>query len=406
MAVNIKVPDVVESIKGIRLAAASAAIYDHPRPDLALLEIAEGSSVSAVFTQNKFCAAPVCIARQHLQRLPPRYFIVNAGNANAGTGKQGLRDAVNTCERLAAVTNCKTEQILPFSTGVIGKRLPVKNIENRLDDLVGQLSADNWFDTARAIMTTDTLPKLASTIICLDNTEVRITGIAKGSGMIRPNMATMLAFAATDADICQKTLDGLLRRAVDKSFNRITVDGDTSTNDACVLVATGQAGNAQINTDSSVECEKFERAATELFSNLAQTIVRDGEGASKFIEIEVYDGATTRDCLEVAYSIAQSPLVKTAFTASDPNWGRILAAVGNAHDMDMDINDISIFLDDLCIFDRGQLASNYRESASKEIMLKDEIKISIGLGTGKAREKIWTTDLSHEYITINAAYRT
>ena len=406
MALAFAVPASVPPVRGIRLAAVDAGLNSAPRPDLALLEMARDSVLAAVFTRNKCCAAPVSIARRHLHAAAPRYCLINAGNANAGTGRAGLADALRSCGLIAARTDCKEEQVLPFSTGVIGERLALRKIENNADRLTAELAADNWFGAAQAIMTTDTRPKLASKSITINGREITITGIAKGAGMIRPDMATMLAFVATDAAIEVGLLDRLLRHAVAGSFNRISVDGDTSTNDACVLIATGQAANPLIGSENSAEYRRLGGALTELMRKLARFIVRDGEGAGKFIEIEVLEGKTVKDCLAVAYSIAESPLVKTAFAASSPNWGRILAAIGKAPVEDMDCDRLSIYLAGLCLFKNGQprAADNEREAGA--IMLKDELKVSVRLGMGACRETVWTTDLSQEYIRINTASKT
>lgn len=406
MSIGLKVPSSVFSIDGIRLSATNAGLYAKDRLDLALIEIVEGSSVSAVFTKNLFCAAPVQIAKQHLEVSESRYCLINAGNANAGTGQEGINDANETCQILADHVGCLAEQILPFSTGVIGEELPVDKVTNVFPELIKNLSADAWIDSAEAIMTTDTVPKAISTQVNIHGSNVNITGIAKGSGMIKPNMATMLSFVATDANVSKHILDEILDQAVNKSFNRISVDGDTSTNDACVLIATGKANHSRIEDESDEIYLILKNAIDDVLCKLAQAIVRDGEGATKYIEIEVSGGESIEDCLSVAYKIAESPLVKTAFTASDPNWGRILAAVGNANTTNVDIDRVNIYLDDLCIVEGGQRSNSYTEDAGKKIMLQEEIKILVKLAAGTIKETIWTTDLSHEYIRINAEYRT
>lgn len=407
MSVGLIPPAVVLSINGIRLSSVCANIYAKKRTDLTLIEIAEDSLVSAVFTRNLFCAAPVQVAKQHLKKFKPRYCLINAGNANAGTGEQGITNTNNTCLALAEITGCVAGEVLPFSTGVIGEILPVDKINLALPDLINNLSANGWLDAAKAIMTTDTVPKIVSKEISIGDTTVTITGTVKGSGMIRPDMATMLAFIATDVNINKELLDQILLNAVNKSFNRITVDGDTSTNDACVLIATGKAKNKCINDQASEDYKLIESVVVNTFCELAQAIIRDGEGATKFLTIEVMGGENQKECLAVAYKIAESPLVKTAFTASDPNWGRILAAIGNSGIQDLDINNVQVFLDELCIIENGQRAPAYTEAEGKRVMLQEEILLSVNLGDrGECSEKIWTTDLSHEYITINAEYRT
>jgi len=406
MSVGLEYPTSLLPVKGIRLAAESANIYSNKRDDLVLIELAEGSVVSAVFTKNSFCAAPVQIARQHLNEFEPRYCLINAGNANAGTGKQGLLNSHSTCKVLADLTDCKEMEVLPFSTGVIGEDLPVENIKKTLPSLVEQLSDDQWLNAAAAIMTTDTIPKAVSNHISIEGTTVNITGIAKGAGMIKPDMATMLAFIATDANIAKELLNKMLSNAVNKSFNRITIDGDTSTNDACVLIATAQSNNTLIDNQDSETYKTLENELVNVFCDLARSIVRDGEGATKFITIKVNGGKEQAECLAVAYKIAESPLVKTAFTASDPNWGRILAAIGNSGIHELDISKISIHLDNFSIVENGQRSSTYTEFEAKKVMNQDEIILSVSLNRGLCMEEIWTTDLSHEYITINAEYRT
>ena len=406
MGLAFAVPASVPPVSGVRLAAVDAGLNAAARPDLALLEIARGASVAAVFTQNKCCAAPVQIARRHLRAATPRYCLINAGNANAGTGRAGLDDALQSCRRIATGADCKEEQVLPFSTGVIGERLPLSRISDHARGLIAGLAPDNWLKAAEAIMTTDTRPKLASETITINGGEITLTGMAKGSGMIKPDMATMLAFVATDAAIAPGLLDRLLRRAVTRSFNRITVDGDTSTNDACVLIATGQAANPLIASEDSAGYGQLDAALTRLMARLARFIVRDGEGAGKFIEIEARGGETEKDCLAVAWSIAESPLVKTAFAAESPNWGRILAAIGKAPVANLDIDRLSIYLGDLCLFKEGQAATGYEECEAAAIMAADEIKVLVELGAGACGETVWTTDLSHEYIRINTVAKT
>ena len=406
MSVGLDYPDTLLPISGIRLSTVKAGLYNTDRYDVALIEISEGSTVAAVFTRNRFCAAPVQIAKQNLVNSSPRYCLINAGNANAGNGDKGVEDARKTCEALAGLVACESDEIIPFSTGVIGEPFPVAKIEKVLPDLKDSLSHDAWIDVAEAIMTTDTIPKAISEKMVIGDMEINITGIAKGSGMIKPNMATMLSFIATDAKINEKTLKQLIHESVDKSFNRISVDGDTSTNDACVLIATGKASKEIINSSADENYQIFKQGLDKVCLRLAQAIVRDGEGATKFVEIDVCNAKSQEDCLNIASKVAESPLVKTAFTASDPNWGRILAAVGNANIDSLQIDKICIYLDELCIVNNGQRSESYTEESGKKIMLKDEIKITIDLNCGTHSEKIWTTDLSHEYVTINAEYRT
>lgn len=404
MAVGLTEPAAVLPVAGIGLAAGSAGLYNRDRLDLALLALSEGAVTSAVFTKNQFCAAPVQVARQHLRASPPRYLIINAGNANAGTGDQGINDALNVCRAVAELAACPVSAVLPFSTGVIGEYLPVDKIQNKIPDLRASLDSDNWLPVARSMMTTDTVLKAVSRQTEIEGGSVTVTGIAKGAGMIRPDMATMLAFIATDIKIDQELLDCIVSDAVEKSFNRISVDGDTSTNDACVLVATGE-GQCMINSESH-SLSVVKQLITEVCIELAQAIVRDGEGATKFITIETGGGRNKEECLQVAYAIANSPLVKTAFFASDPNWGRILAAVGRAGIQGLDISAVNVFLDNVCIVAQGMRAPGYSEAAGSEVMQRDEILIRVDLGRGKVSETIWTCDLSHEYVRINAEYRT
>ncbi|MBF8268331.1 MAG: bifunctional ornithine acetyltransferase/N-acetylglutamate synthase [Gammaproteobacteria bacterium] len=403
MAVGLSEPVVLLPVPGIRLAACSAGLYRKQRPDLALLALDEGTVSAAVFTCNQFCAAPVQIARQHLKQSNPLYYIINAGNANAGTGKRGIEDATRICQELSTITGCDSSAVLPFSTGVIGEYLPVTKMLEKIPGLYASLAADNWLTAVRAIMTTDTIAKAASRQVVIDGCTVTISGIAKGSGMIRPDMATMLAFICTDVLADRITLDRILSNAVSKSFNRISVDGDSSTNDACMLAATGKSGCEIIQNQHSRNM--FEQALTEVFIQLAQAIVRDGEGATKFITIEVNEGRNNHECLQVAYAIANSPLVKTAFFASDPNWGRILAAIGRAGIPELAITRISVYLGDVCIVESGVRAAQYSESAGQAVMKQQEITLRVCLGRGKVTETIWSCDLSHDYVRINAEYR-
>lgn len=384
-------------VDGVRLAAGSAGIYGKARDDLALFEICEGAGVSAVFTRNRFCAAPVTVARGHLKRAPARYLLVNAGNANAGTGARGVDDAMQVCATLAGRAGCAPEAVLPFSTGVIGEYLPVDIICRALPGLIGNLADDAWPDCARAIMTTDTRPKGCSVQLPVGEETVTVTGIAKGAGMIKPDMATMLAFIATDAAVSRGALDRMLKTAVDQSFNRICVDGDTSTNDACVLVATGKRATAY---------EQLQGMVTEVCTKLAREIVRDAEGATKFVTIRVENAGSEAECAAVAEAVSTSPLVKTALFASDPNWGRILAAVGRSRVGKLDINRVSLYLNEVCIVENGARAADYTEEKGVAAMQPEDILVRIDLNGGSASGDYWTCDLSHDYVTINAEYRT
>ncbi len=406
MAVGLDKLPPLPVVPGVRLGVARAGIKQPDRRDLVVMALDEASHVAAVFTRNAFCAAPVTLARTHLAAAAPRYLLINTGNANAGTGDQGLRDARACCDALAGIAGCRVEEVLPFSTGVIGEPLPVERIRAGLPQAVERLSADGWAEAAHGIMTTDTVAKGASRQLTLGDRTVTVTGIAKGAGMIRPDMATMLAFLATDAAVTPELLQRCLSEAVARSFNRITVDGDTSTNDACVLVATGAAGGSSIAQADSPDYRAFRQAVTEVCETLAQAIVRDGEGATKFITIDVGGGASAQECLAVGYTVAQSPLVKTAFFASDPNWGRILAAVGRAGIADLDMTAVTIDLGDVCIVRDGGRAPDYSEKKGQTVMDRDEITVRIDLARGEARERIWTCDFSYDYVRINAEYRT
>ncbi|MCP5205689.1 MAG: bifunctional glutamate N-acetyltransferase/amino-acid acetyltransferase ArgJ [Hahellaceae bacterium] len=405
MAVGIsKLPEFTP-VKGLRIGVASAGIKRVGRKDIVLMEIDCGATTSAVFTLNQFCAAPVQLSKKHLATAPTRYLLINTGNANAGTGSRGMADAQRTCNVLAEKTGVSPEAVLPFSTGVIGEYLPVDKVINALDDAIANLSDNAWALAAEGIMTTDTRPKGVSRKIELSVGTITLAGISKGAGMICPNMATMLGYIACDAKVSQAALDKILTNAVNASFNRITIDGDTSTNDSCVLIATGKAGDAEV-VEGSADYALLSEAVTEAFRELAQAIVRDGEGATKFITITVEGAQTSSDALKVGYAIAHSPLVKTALFASDPNWGRILAVVGRAGLDKLDIDRVNIKLDDVCIVDKGEKSASYTEALGKAVMSKEEILIRVNLGAGDATETIWTTDLSHEYVTINAEYRT
>lgn len=390
-------------VAGFRIGVASAGIKKPGRRDLVVMELAPGAECAAVFTRNAFCAAPVVLAREHLGKAQPRYLLINTGNANAGTGEGGLRDAQACCEALAGVVGCAPAEVLPFSTGVIGEPLPVDKIVASLPAAVTALTDNAWEAAAHGIMTTDTVPKAASCRLTINGKAVTITGIAKGAGMIRPDMATMLCFVATDAEVGREWLQTCLEAAVNRSFNRITVDGDTSTNDACVLVATGASG---VPIEGSEALTAFSEAVAQVCEHLAQAIVRDGEGATKFITVDVDGGCDSDECLKVAYTVAHSPLVKTAFFASDPNWGRILAAVGRAGVANLDLQAITIHLGDVCIVRGGGRAEDYEEAMGAAVMKEEEITIRIDLKRGTARERVWTCDFSYDYVRINAEYRT
>ena len=388
-------------VAGVQLATAAAGISYADRTDITLIEITEGSTVSAIFTQNAFCAAPVTIAKQHLSSNTPRYLLINAGNANAGTGQAGIDAANACCDAVAAEFNCMPAEILPFSTGVIGENLPVDKIKAVTADLSIDLNPHHWLAAANAIMTTDTVPKGVSCQMSIGNQVITITGIAKGVGMIRPDMATMLAYITTDAKIKKPLLDQCLKDAADQSLNRITVDGDTSTNDSCVLVATGQSEVAI----SDLNLKEFQTALNKVFEILAKALVRDGEGATKLITINVDGAENINESDRVAYTVAHSPLVKTAFFASDPNWGRILAAVGRSGVKDLDINNLKIFLNDICIVENGGRSDSYSEELGQKVMSETEITITIRLNRGSANSQIWTCDFSYDYVKINAEYR-
>ena len=405
MPVGLRELPPLDSVPGIRLGTTAAGIRKPDRPDLVVIECAPGTNVTAVFTRNRFCAAPVTVARDHLETAHPRALLINTGFANAGTGPFGLEDARACCAALAGQLGCRTKEILPFSTGIIGERLPVSRIVAGLPGCLMNLNENGWADAARGIMTTDTVPKGSSRKINLGSQTVLLTGVAKGAGMIRPDMATMLAFVATDAAVTPAVLNSCLLTAVNQSFNRITVDGDTSTNDACVLMATGLARNPVIDRVEGEAYAKLLGSVTETFIGLAQSIVRDAEGATKFITVEVRGGLTESDCLAVAYTVAHSPLVKTAFFASDPNWGRILAAVGRAPAERLDFSKLAIHLNDVCVVRQGAPDNDYTEARGIAVMRLSEILIRIDLGVGIANARIWTSDLSHDYVRINAEYR-
>ena len=395
----------MSTVQGIRLSTTAAGIRYRGRDDLLLIELAEGGSCAAVFTRNAFCAAPVTVAREHLAKGRVRYLLINSGNANAGTGAAGLRAARETCRLLAGMAGCAMSQVLPFSTGVIGEDLPVNPFSQSIPALLEGLSEDNWRPAAAAIMTTDTVPKLVSREVGLSGGAVTVTGIAKGSGMICPDMATMLAYVATDASVPQPLLQEMLRDAVEQSFNAITVDGDTSTNDACVLLASG-ATKLAIDSLASDDGRALSQAVQSVCAELAEMIVRDGEGATKLVRVRVASAASDEEARRVAYTVAHSPLVKTALFASDPNWGRILAAVGRAGVDGLDIDRIRIWLGDVCIVSGGGRDPGYTEEAGQAVMAAEEIVIRIDLDRGESKVQVLTCDLSYDYVKINAEYRT
>lgn len=413
MAVGLEVLQNYHPVNGIRIGIAQAGIKYENRNDLVVFELAEGSRVSGVFTLNAFCAAPVQVAKKHLAEAQTRYLVINTGNANAGTGPQGLADALETCTQLAFLTEVEANQILPFSTGVIGETLPMDKLLSALPKAINAFSDNVWPTAAEGIMTTDTLPKGYSTVvnIAADSNEtsatkeIAISGISKGAGMIMPNMATMLAYLTTDAVIAQPLLDAMCKELADKSFNRVTIDGDTSTNDSCILIATAKADMTEISSQEDPRYNAMFEALLEAFMVLSHAIVRDGEGATKFVTMEVQQAASVQEALDVAYTVAHSPLVKTALFACDANWGRILAAVGRAGVKDMVLENIDIYLDDVCIVKNGGRAASYTEEAGAAIFAQPEITISIRLGRGDITERVWTTDLSHDYVSINADYR-
>ncbi len=408
MPVNLSAPNPAElfPIAGVRIGVAEAGVRKANRKDLTVVLLDEGASVAGVFTQNRFCAAPVQVCREHLAAgRGIRAMVVNTGNANAGTGQEGLVRARSTCAALASRLKIAPEQILPFSTGVIMEQLPYERIEAGLPAALADAHEDNWGRAAEGIMTTDTVPKAFGTQLTIAGAKVSITGISKGAGMIRPNMATMLGYMATDARVSPQLMQQLARELADGSFNRVTVDGDTSTNDSFVVIASNKAAHPVIESLDSAEGRQLKAAMLEVARKLAQAIVRDGEGATKFITIRVQGGKTADECRQVAYAIAHSPLVKTAFYASDPNLGRILAAVGYAGIADLDQSRIDLFLDDVHVAVQGGRNPSYREEDGQRVMKQSEITVRVVLGRGQAEDTVWTCDFSHEYVTINADYR-
>lgn len=407
MPVNLQAPEPAQlcAIRGLRLGAAAAGIRKPGRRDLLLVTLPPRATVAAVFTRNRFCAAPVVVARRHLATAPVRALIVNTGCANAGTGETGIDAARRTCEEVGSLLKIKPEQVLPFSTGVIMEPLPLDRILAALPTCVASLDEGNWLVAAETIMTTDTVPKAVSRSVEVGGRTVTVTGIAKGSGMIRPDMATMLAFIATDARVDSELLRQVLSYAVDRSFNCITVDGDMSTNDSLVLIATGKDGAPEISSPESPEFKALLNAVVSVCLELAQALVRDGEGATKFITVEVRGGMSESECRKVAYAIAHSPLVKTAFFGSDPNLGRILAAIGCAGIADLAVDRVDLYLDDLLVVQNGSRAVSYREEEGQRVMKQPEITLRVVLNRGTSSATIWTCDLSTQYVSINADYR-
>jgi glutamate N-acetyltransferase/amino-acid N-acetyltransferase len=411
MAVNSPLPVAADlkPVNGIEIGFAEAGIKKPNRKDLLVMKLAEGATVAGVFTTNRFCAAPVQVSKANLAAVanggkPIRALVVNTGNANAATGEQGLANAQATCAEVAKLLGLDAQQVLPFSTGVILEQLPIQKIVAGLPAAVGNLKADNWFNAAEAIMTTDTQPKAASRSVTIGGHTVTMTGISKGAGMIKPNMATMLGYLAIDARVAQPVLDILVKHAADHSFNSITIDGDTSTNDSFIVVATG-AGSLNIDAASGADYEALKEAVTDISRNLAQQIIRDGEGATKFMTITVEQGSSVEECRKIAYSIAHSPLVKTAFFASDPNLGRILAAIGYAGVDDLDTTRLDLYLDDVWVAKSGGRNPDYKEEDGQRVMKQAEITVRVTLGRGDATATVWTCDLSHDYVSINADYR-
>jgi glutamate N-acetyltransferase/amino-acid N-acetyltransferase len=398
-------PDHMHPVPGVRLGVTEAGIRKANRRDVTVIALDAGARVAGVFTQNRFCAAPVQVCKQHLASGDIRALVINTGVANAGTGEQGLKDARATCATLAQALGIAPEQVLPFSTGVILEHLPMDRLNAGVPKAAADLREGGWFDAARAIMTTDTAPKGVSRQIQIDGKDVTITGISKGAGMIKPNMATMLGFMATDANVSQSLLDTLAAEAADLSFNSITVDGDTSTNDSFILMATGKAGNSVIEDAGSAAWAALREAVIGVAIALAQAIVRDGEGATKFMTIAVKGGRSREECRAVAYAIGQSPLVKTAFFASDPNLGRILAAIGYAGIADLDVSQLKVWLGDVLVAERGGRAASYKEEDGARIMAEAEITVTVDLARGDAAATVWTCDFSYDYVKINADYR-
>jgi len=407
MAVNLPLPVAanLKPVPGIELGHAEAGVRKANRKDVLVMRLAPGATVAGVFTTNRFCAAPVQVCQSHLAAGKGiRALVVNTGNANAGTGETGLAHANQTCEALANLLGCDAQQVLPFSTGVILEPLPVDRIKAGLPQAISNLNADNWYNAAETIMTTDTQPKAASRTVEIGGKTITLTGISKGAGMIKPNMATMLGYVATDAKVAQPVLNELVKTAANQSFNCITIDGDTSTNDSFMLIATGASG-VDVGAPGSADYALFEEAVVALSQELAQMIIRDGEGATKFITVTVEEGASIEECRKVAYSIAHSPLVKTAFFASDPNLGRILAAIGYAGVDDLDVSKLNLYLDDVWVAKNGGRNPDYQEADGQRVMKQSEITVRVKLARGASQATVWTCDLSHDYVSINADYR-
>jgi glutamate N-acetyltransferase/amino-acid N-acetyltransferase len=402
VAVNLVEPNALTPVPGVRLAAVRTGIKDTPRDDLALAVFDEGTVIAGVYTQSAFAAPPVDLAKE---RVTPRAWIVNSGNANAATGQPGRADAIAVCEVVAQELGLQGDDIQPFSTGVIGERLDVPRIKAAVPALVQGLSSDHWLAYGRAIMTTDTVTKAVSKRVRVDGSDIIVTGVAKGSGMIKPNMATMLAYIASNATVVPEVLDRMVQEVANESFNRITVDGDTSTNDCFMLAATGKSEMAAINSVADERYPRLKQVVLEVAQTLAQAIVRDGEGATKFVTVTVAGGEHPQECLEVAYTVAESPLVKTALFAGDANWGRFCMAIGRAEVAELDPSRVSLWLDDVQVASGGLMSDDYTEDAGASVLAHDEFRVLIDLGRGDASQTVWTTDLSYEYVRINAEYR-
>jgi len=402
VAVNLVEPNALTPVPGVRLAAVRTGIKDAPRDDLALAVFDEGTVIAGVYTQSAFAAPPVDLAKE---RVTPRAWIVNSGNANAATGQPGRADAIAVCEVVAQELGLQGDDIQPFSTGVIGERLDVPRINAAVPALVQGLSSDHWLAYGRAIMTTDTVTKAVSKRVRVDGSDIIVTGVAKGSGMIKPNMATMLAYIASNATVVPEVLDRMVQEVANESFNRITVDGDTSTNDCFMLAATGKSEMAAINSVADERYPRLKQVVLEVAQTLAQAIVRDGEGATKFVTVTVAGGEHPQECLEVAYTVAESPLVKTALFAGDANWGRFCMAIGRAEVAELDPSRVSLWLDEVQVASGGLMSDDYTEDAGASVLAQDEFRVLIDLGRGDASQTVWTTDLSYEYVRINAEYR-
>jgi len=405
MAVGLNKPSRLLPIEGIKIATVAAGIRYPDRDDMVLMTMVDGATTAGVFTQNKFCAAPVTLAKQHLSQSMPRALLINSGNANAGTGIQGMDNAVASCAAVAKKFNCKLSEVLPFSTGVIGEQLSMDKLQAGIASLVENGRQDNWLSAAEAIMTTDTLAKGSSRQLIINGETITITGMVKGSGMINPNMATLLAYVATDACIDSQLLQVMLEKSSAASFNRITVDSDTSTNDALMLIATGKTKLALMSSMDEPASQLFYESLESLLIELATAVIRDAEGATKFVKVTIKNGHSLADCETIAYSMAHSPLVKTALFASDPNWGRLLMAIGKADVRSLDVSKIAVKINDLNLLKNGEPANDYTEAAGQAVFQQDEIEITVDLNQGDANYHVWTSDLSHDYVSINADYR-